>query len=145
MRLQQLSPMMWQGDMEAAKSVVGPQSSEWQKLGIKAVICPGARERLVKHGIEYHNELDILLVGWPDHRVVEPKEMHAVVVFHRTFGSPTFVHCMGGTNRSCAIAASILIEDGLTLEQAFAKVKPWHEQMVKNVEAYAKWLQESSR
>jgi len=137
MRFKQITNRLFQGDAEDAKATVSPRSDRWRELGIKAVICPGARERLVVHGIEYHNELEVLLLAWADHEPVCPAIFNMIVEFHRLQNGATFVHCMGGTNRSAAIAAAILVSEGKSIDEAFAVIKPWHPQMILNVRAFA--------
>lgn len=139
MKFAKIHETLYQGDAEDARATVSPKSDRWRHLGIKGVICPAARERLIVHGIEYHNELPVLLLAWADHEPVRPAIFEMIVSFHRLVGSPTFLHCMGGTNRSAAIAAAILISEGKTVEEAFAVIKPWHEAMVRNVKVFAEY------
>ncbi len=96
-----------------------------KEQGIGAVVDLRAEaaddpDLLRKHGIEF------LHLGVPDGEPPSLAQLWRGISWVRdrwARGRPVLVHCQGGLGRSPCFATALLMADGLSLEQAFEKVK----------------------
>lgn len=130
----QLSEMLWVGNANAAETFFS--RGRKNPGNIRSIVCP-AQDCIEKRGIVYHESLAVLTFPWMDDHQITQSEADACVAFYRAM-RPTFVHCAAGANRSLAVAAILLVSDGLTLDQAFEKSWPWHDDIGSSVAQVAR-------
>ena len=71
---------------------------------------------------------DAVLVHWPikDGPVPDEQMLHGVATFIATCirgGAVVYVHCQAGMNRSVLVAARVLMEQGMSADEAIAHVR----------------------
>lgn len=116
----------WVNDWLAVGAAFSPNQLELLKAqGIGAVLDLRAEaaddpDLLRRHGIEF------LHLGVPDGEAPEPTQLERGIAWvraQRTQGRKVLVHCQGGLGRSPCFATALLMAEGLSLTEAYEKVK----------------------
>jgi len=114
-----------------------PEPEDPFDMGATVVVClaSGTSVRSVPR--------DGVLVHWPikDGPVPEPETLRGIaslVAVCLRSGAVVYIHCQAGVNRSALVAARILMEQGMTAEQAIETVREQRRGSVSD--EYADWL-----
>lgn len=118
--------MDWVDDRLAVGAAFSPNQLDLLKdQGIGAVLDLRAEaaddpDLLRRHGIEF------LHLGVPDGEAPHPTQLERGIAWVRAQwaqGRRVLVHCQGGLGRSPCFATALLMAEGLSLAEAFEKVK----------------------
>ena len=97
----------------------------------------GAGHYLIEHPVD-----SVLMVHWEDDENQALDQADAMAAWVNSCTGPVLVHCGAGLNRSCVVAAKVLMQRGHSADDAIRIIRDKRSEHCLCNPHFARWLQE---